>query len=115
MTKQIRHRHIDDLELEDCSLDEMLVKLNKYKEQYPTENIEVSFDSSYGQYSGPDHMHICYYSEETDEEYSQRLEYEREKLETKERKELGRLISAKKLNPTNQLRLEELKGKYLNG
>ncbi|WVO01338.1 hypothetical protein [Salmonella phage PHA46] len=114
--KRILYREVLTMDLEDCTLDEMLQKLNECKHQHPTEVLQIEFDCEFGGgYSGPDCMKICYYSEETDKEFTMRMNYEREKLEEKERKELGRLISAKKLNPANQQRLQELLEKYHNG
>lgn len=115
MTKQNRYREVLTFELDDCTLDEMLQKLNDCKIKHPTEELKYEYTSEYGDYGGPDHVCIYYISEETDEEYSQRLEYEREKLEEKERKELGRLLGYKKPNEANVKRIQELLEKYHNG
>lgn len=112
--KQV-YREVLSIALDDCSLDELLQKLNECKEKHPTENLQVTYDGEYCQYNGPSETTVFYYSPETDEELQRRLDYEREKLETKERKELGRLISAKKLNAANQKRFQELMEKYHNG
>ena len=115
MSKQIRHRKVLTIKLEDCTLDEMLQKLNECKVLHPNENLQISYEGEYMQYNGPEEMQVHYYSEETDEEYNRRLEWEAENQKAKELKELDRLLSYKKLNPANQLRLEELLEKFHNG
>lgn len=112
MTRRVLYREIKTYELTDYTLDFLLDELLGFKAQYPNTDIRVEFSSVYDSYSGPDEMAIFYTSPETDEEYNTRLAVEADELETKERKELGRLVSAKKLNPNNQLRLRELLEKY---
>ena len=111
MTKRILHRKIAELDLDDTTLDELLSTLQSIKDKHPTEDIKVEY-ISVCQYSGSTSMWIYFNSLETDDEYAERLAYEAEALETKERKELGRLASAKKLNEKSRLRLIELLTKY---
>lgn len=115
MTKRIRHRSVLTLQLEDCTLDEMLKHLNECKEKHPDVDLLISYEGEYMEYNGPDEMQIHYYSEETDAEYNTRLDYETAKQTDKELKEMDRLLSYKKLNPVNQQRLDELLEKYHNG
>lgn len=115
MTKKQVYRSVLTLKLEDCTLDEMLQKLNECKVLHPTENLEISYEGEYMEYNGPSEMVVYYHSEETEEEFKRRLDWEYEKKKTKELKEMDRLLSYKKLNPTNQLRLDELLEQYHNG
>lgn len=113
MTREIRTRDVAEIPLQDYTLDELLLELNKHKKQHPDVLLKVEFTAEGGyEYSGPEYLTITYESEETDEEYNRRLEYEKEKLEQKERKEMGRLVVAKKLNPAQKEKLEMYLKKY---
>ena len=112
MDRRIISHHVTTIKLEDCNLDELLIKLNECKSQHPTETLVITYDGEYMEYNGPSQMDISYESKETDEEYERRLAWDKEKLEEKERKELSRLMSYKTMNPANQKRLEELMEKY---
>lgn len=115
MTKQLIHRLVTTLRVEDCSVDELLQILNDAKAKHPTEDLQIEYGDECGGYHGAEYMDICYTSEETDEEFHLRLEREREKQQQKELKEMDRLLGYKTLNSANQKRLDELLEKFHNG
>lgn len=113
MKKEIRTRDVAELPLEDYTLDELIGELNKYKVQHPDQELLVQFTAEGGyEYSGPEYLTITYKSEETDEEYNARIEYINKKQEEKERREMGRLVAAKKLKPEQQEKLKMYLAKY---
>lgn len=113
-TKKMMYREVANFQLSDFSVDEMIDKLNSFKDMHPEQDLQLSYHYEYI-HEGPDSIDIYYISPETDEEEQARLDYERKQVEDKERKELNRLLGYKSLNSSNQKRLEELMGKYHNG
>lgn len=80
MTKRMISCTVDSFELEDCSVDEMLEKLNECKKQYPNVELHISYEYLY-EFEGPDHIDVYFNRIETDEEQQEREDLEKNHVE----------------------------------
>ena len=111
--KKILSKIIHTESLEDGNLDDIISVLLHWKEQYPNEELRVEYGScGLDPYGGYDEYYIIRDCLETDEEFNTRVQYEEDKLRTKEQKEMERLLRCKTLNESNKEKLIKYIEKY---
>lgn len=114
MTKFMTTKTVLSEDIEDCSVDEMISKLNELKKQYPNEELHISYETEY-EFEGPSYFTVYFNRIETDEEEKSRLYTEKVQLETYERLEMHRLQKMKNPNSVDKLNLSLFVEKYYNG
>lgn len=113
MTKRQIYIPVSKSNLDDCTVEEMINKLTELKITHKEHDLFLEYVAE-DTYSGPSQIVIYYNREESDEEYKSRLDFENEFHKDMEIREMNRLLKCKKLNPTNQLKLDEYLIKYKN-
>jgi hypothetical protein len=100
-------------DIDDCSVDEMISKLNELKKQNPNEELHISYMSEY-EFEGPSRFEVYFTRLETDEEYNSRLEFEKQWEKEKELKELDTLFGLSSLSELQKKRIAHLLEKHRN-